>query len=143
MLTRNEFINEVLNVYDVLDDMQRCIKDLRNEPKVASVTVSKEERDFIVDKFIMLAKKKIVEEATFSWKMVKAYRDEDGAVRYTIDSFDDWIDEKVDRRDLPDWLSFEDFKERCCDILYQEYVSDRKAALDKLEKEEAEESEGE
>ena len=74
--------------------------------------VSKEERDFIVDKFIMLAKKKIVEEATFSWKMVKAYRDEDGEVRYTIDSFDDWIDEKVDRRDLPEWLSFDDFKEQ-------------------------------
>lgn len=143
MLTRNEFINEVLKVYDTFDDMQRCINDLRNEPKVASVTVSKEERDLIADKFIMLAKKKIVEEATFSWKMVKAYRDEDGEVRYTIDSFDGWLDEKVDRRDLPEWLSFDDFKEQCCDILYKEYVSDRAAALDRLEKEEAEESEGE
>lgn len=143
MLPRKEFVNEVLDVYDVLDDMRRRIDDLRNAPKVISDTVSEEVHDLIADKFIMLAKKKIVEEVTFSWKMVKAYRDEDGAVRYTIDSFDDWIDEKVDRRDLPDWLSFEDFKDQCCDILYREYVSDRAAALDKLEKEEAEESEGE
>lgn len=143
MLTRNEFVNEVLAVYETIDEMQKCITELKNATKPISFEVTKEKRESIGDKFIDYAKRKIVEEVTFSWKMVNATRDEYGVVHYSIDSFDEWIDEKVDKRDLPEWLSFVDFKQQCCDIMYKEYVADRAAALDKLEKKEAEESEGE
>lgn len=142
MLSRNEFVSEVLAVYETIDYMQKSITELRNATKPISFEVSKEPRDSVSDKLIDYAKIKIVEEVTFSWKMIVANRDEYGIVHYTTDSFNEWIDEKVDKRDLPEWLSYEAFKEQCCDILYKEYLADRVAALDKLEEEEAEGSEG-
>ena len=148
MLTRNEAVAEVLAIYDEMDMIGNELLDLhqKREGERRSAAAASEcaggEPDPLTAKLCEFARHVIVDKALYRWKEIRANRLESGKVVYTPREFDGWLSAKVQRDELPSWMSYDEFVLACDGELRERYALEREAALDRLLEEEAEEKEG-
>lgn len=143
MLSRNEAIENVLFIYDTIDELAHRNVELDETLKRLKSEGGKrgeKEHDDIADAIYNVGRETIVRKVTYTWRDVRCER-VDGVVVYKPDDFETWVKMKVAAADLPEWLCFNDFKEYCGDILLEMYNKERFQALDVLKTEESEESE--
>lgn len=145
MLTRSEAVAEVLALYDEMDmmgnellDLHHKIEDERRSAAAASECAGGEP-DPLTAKLCEFAKDELICKVLYGWKEVRAKRGESGEVVYAPREFDGWLFAKVQRDELPSWMSYDEFVLACDGELREKYALERKAALDKLLEEEAEE----
>lgn len=141
MLSRNEVIDNVLLIYEILDELEH-----KNDSLVKTIEKMKSEReekhDSIADAIYKVGKETIAKKVTYAWHSVSCER-VDGVVVYKPNNFDAWVKMKVHVADLPEWLSLNDFKEYCSGVLWNRYDEERRQALGALKAEESDESEEE
>lgn len=148
MLTRNEAVNEVLAVYDEMDRMVDQLMNLHREREGERLAGMAREcagdaPDPMTAKLCEFAKRAIVGKALHGWREICAKRLESGEVVYSPRKFDGWLSVKVQRDELPSWMSYDEFIVACYGELREMYELERKAAFDSLMKKEAKKKEKE
>ena len=153
MLTRNEAVNEVLAVYDEMDRIVDNLMNLHREREGERLAgMAREcaggEPDPLTAKLCEFAKRAIIDKVLHGWREVRAKRLESGEVVYQPRKFEGWLSAKVQRKELPSWMSYDEFVVVCDGELREIYALEHKVALGRLlekeakKKEEAEEEGG-
>lgn len=126
MIKRQELVNDILDLYDYIDVLEKENERLKN----AVPKNFKKEKDvsFIDVLMIERGKKEIFNYATCSWYTVDCNYDEEAGT-YNFTSYDKWLDKKITCDRIPSSMSFEDFTAYFKSELLETYKKEKEEAL--------------
>ena len=127
MIKRQELVNDILDIYDYVDHLEKEVERLKpysiKEEKENSETLN--HIDYLM---ISIGKQKILDRCLYSWREVKAKYDEENDT-YNVTSYNDWLNEKLGRDKIPDNISFDEFRVYFRKELQEMYEKEKTEAL--------------
>lgn len=140
MLSQKEAVNEVLLVYEEMENLKRQNEELF---RIMTDNLRREERnrekiDTLTEKFERYGREMLAKQYANTWRDVFASRMENGDIRFDPDSFEEWASRKLDRREIPIHMSREDIFNALRSELYEIYDSEKEEAMKILLEKEAE-----
>lgn len=129
MIKRQELVNDILDIYDYADHLEKEVERLKpysiKEEKENSETLT--HIDYLM---ISIGKQKILDRCLYSWEEVKAKYDEENDT-YNVTSYNDWLNEKLRRDEIPDNISLDEFRVYFRKELQEMYEKEKSIALNK------------
>ena len=129
MIKRQELVNDILDIYDYVDHLEKEVERLKpysiKEEKENSETLN--HIDYLM---ISIGKQKILDRCLYSWKEVKAKYDEENDT-YNVTSYNDWLNDKLRRDEIPDNISLDEFRVYFRKELQEMYEKEKSIALNK------------
>ena len=129
MIKRQELVNDILDIYDYVDHLEKEVERLKpysiKEEKENSETLN--HIDYLM---ISIGKQKILDRCLYSWREVKAKHDEENDT-YNVTSYNDWLNEKLRRDEIPDNISLDEFRVYFRKELQEMYEKEKSIALNK------------
>lgn len=126
MITRQDLVNDILDVYDYIDALEMENERLKNAvPKIRS---AEKNVSFIDVLMIERGKKEIFNYSISSWQKVNCGYDEE-ANTYNFTSYDKWLEKKISCDRIPSSMSFEDFTTYFKTELLELYKKEKEEAL--------------
>lgn len=129
MIKRQELVNDILDIYDYVDHLEKEVERLKpysiKEEKENSETLN--HIDYLM---ISIGKQKILDRCLYSWREVKAKYDEEND-SYNVTSYNDWLKEKLRRDEIPDNISLDEFRVYFRKELQEMYEKEKSIALNK------------
>lgn len=129
MIKRQELVNDILDIYDYVDHLEKEVERLKpysiKEEKENSETLT--HIDYLM---ISIGKQKILDRCLYSWKEVKAKYDEENDT-YNVTSYNNWLNEKLRRDEIPDSFSLDEFRVYFRKELQEMYEKEKLIALNK------------
>lgn len=143
MLSQKEAVNEVLSLYEEMENLKRqndelfriMTDNLRREKK------NSEETNQLTEKLVRYGREMLAKQYADTWRDVFASRTENGDIRFDPSSFEEWASRKLDRRDAPSHMSREDVLNTLRSELHDIYDSEKEEARKILLEKEAESKE--
>lgn len=140
MLSQKEAVNEVLSLYEEIENLKRqndelfriMTDNLRREKK------NSEETNQLTEKLVRYGREMLAKQYANTWRDVFASRTENGDIRFDPSSFEEWVSRKLDRRDAPSHMSREDVFNALHDEMSEIYDSEKEEAKKILLEKEAE-----
>lgn len=127
MIKRQELVNDILDIYDYVDHLEKEVERLKpysiKEEKENSETLN-----YIDYLMISIGKQKILDRCLYSWREVKAKYDEENDT-YNVTSYNDWLNEKLGRDKIPDSISLDEFRVYFRKELQEMYEKEKTIAL--------------
>lgn len=134
MIKRQELVNDILDIYDYVDHLEKDVERLKSysikEEKENSETLT--HIDYLM---ISIGKQKILDSCLYSWREVKAKYDEENDT-YNVTSYNNWLNEKLGRDKIPDSISLDEFRVYFRKELQEMYEKEKSIALNKAKVEE-------
>lgn len=131
MIKRQELVNDILDIYDYVDHLEKEVERLKpysiKEEKENSETLNLNHIDYLM---ISIGKQKILDRCLYSWREVKAKYDEENDT-YNVTSYNDWLNEKLGRDKIPDSISLDEFRVYFRKELQEMYEKEKSIALNK------------
>lgn len=129
MIKRQELVNDILDIYDYVDHLEKEVERLKpysiKEEKENSETLN--HIDYLM---ISIGKQKILDRCLYSWREVKAKYDEENDT-YNVTSYNDWLNDKLRRDEIPDNISLDEFRVYFRKELQEMYEKEKSIALNK------------
>lgn len=129
MIKRQELVNDILDIYDYVDHLEKEVERLKpysiKEEKENSETLN--HIDYLM---ISIGKQKILDRCLYSWREVKAKYDEENDT-YNVTLYNDWLNEKLRRDEIPDNISLDEFRVYFRKELQEMYEKEKSIALNK------------
>lgn len=129
MIKRQELVNDILDIYDYVDHLEKEVERLKpysiKEEKENSETLT--HIDYLM---ISVGKQKILDRCLCSWREVKAEYDEENDT-YNVTSYNNWLNEKLIRDELLDSISLDEFRAYFRKELQEMYEKEKSIALNK------------
>lgn len=129
MIKRQELVNDILDIYDYVDHLEKEVERLKpysiKEEKENSETLN--HIDYLM---ISIGKQKILDRCLYSWREIKAKYDEENDT-YNVTSYNDWLNEKLRRDEIPDNISLDEFRVYFRKELQEMYEKEKSIALNK------------
>lgn len=129
MIKRQELVNDILDIYDYVDHLEKEVERLKpysiKEEKENSETLN--HIDYLM---ISIGKQKILDRCLYSLREVKAKYDEENDT-YNVTSYNDWLNEKLRRDEIPDNISLDEFRVYFRKELQEMYEKEKSIALNK------------
>lgn len=129
MIKRQELVNDILDIYDYVDHLEKEVERLKpysiKEEKENSETLN--HIDYLM---ISIGKQKTLDRCLYSWREVKAKYDEENDT-YNVTSYNDWLKEKLRRDEIPDSFSLDEFRVYFRKELQEMYEKEKSIALNK------------
>lgn len=129
MIKRQELVNDILDIYDYVDHLEKEVERLKpysiKEEKENSETLN--HIDYLM---ISIGKQKILDRCLYNWREVKAKYDEENDT-YNVTSYNDWLNEKLRRDEIPDNISLDEFRVYFRKELQEMYEKEKLIALNK------------
>lgn len=129
MIKRQELVNDILDIYDYVDHLEKEVERLKpysiKEEKENSETLN--HIDYLM---ISIGKQKILDRCLYSWREVKAKYDEENDT-YNVTSYNDWLNKKLRRDEIPDNISLDEFRVYFRKELQEMYEKEKSIALNK------------
>lgn len=129
MIKRQELVNDILDIYDYVDHLEKEVERLKpysiKEEKENSETLN--HIDYLM---ISIGKQKILDRCLYSWREVKAKYDEENDT-YNVTSYNDWLNDKLSRDEIPDNISLDEFRVYFRKELQEMYEKEKSIALNK------------
>lgn len=129
MIKRQELVNDILDIYDYVDHLEKEVERLKpysiKEEKENSETLT--HIDYLM---ISVGKQKILDRCLYSWREVKAEYDEENDT-YNVTSYNNWLNEKLRRDELLDSISLDEFRAYFRKELQEMYEKEKSIALNK------------
>ena len=140
MLSQKEAVNEVISLYEEMENLKRQNEELF---RIMNDNLLREERnrekiDTLTEKFERYGREMLVKQYANTWRDVFASRTENGDILFDPDSFEEWASRKLDRREIPSHMSREDIFNALRSELYEIYDSEKEEAKKILLEKEAE-----
>ena len=127
MIKRQELVNDILDIYDYVDHLEKEVERLKpysiKEEKENSETLN--HIDYLM---ISIGKQKILDRCLYNWREVKAKYDEENDT-YNVTSYNDWLNEKLRRDEIPDNISLDEFRVYFRKELQEMYEKEKTKAL--------------
>lgn len=129
MIKRQELVNDILDIYDYVDHLEKEVERLKpysiKEEKENSETLN--HIDYLM---ISIGKQKILDRCLYNWREVKAKYDEENDT-YNVTSYNNWLNEKLRRDEIPDNISLDEFRVYFRKELQEIYEKEKSIALNK------------
>lgn len=129
MIKRQELVNDILDIYDYVDHLEKEVERLKpysiKEEKENSETLT--HIDYLM---ISVGKQKILDRCLYSWREVKAEYDEENDT-YNVTSYNNWLNKKLRRDEIPDSFSVDEFRVYFRKELQEMYEKEKSIALNK------------
>lgn len=127
MIKRQELVNDILDIYDYVDHLEKEVERLKpysiKEEKENSETLN--HIDYLM---ISIGKQKILNRCLYNWREVKAKYDEENDT-YNVTSYNNWLNEKLRRDEIPDNISLDEFRVYFRKELQEMYEKEKTKAL--------------
>lgn len=127
MIKRQELVNDILDIYDYVDHLEKEVERLKpysiKEEKENSETLN--HIDYLM---ISIGKQKILDRCLYNWREVKAKYDEENDT-YNVTSYNNWLNEKLRRDEIPDNISLNEFRVYFRKELQEMYEKEKTKAL--------------
>jgi hypothetical protein len=127
MIKRQELVNDILDIYDYVDHLEKEVERLKpysiKEEKENSETLN--HIDYLM---ISIGKQKILDRCLYNWREVKAKYDEENDT-YNVTSYNNWLNEKLRRDEIPDNISLDEFRVYFRKELQEMYEKEKTKAL--------------
>ena len=127
MIKRQELVNDILDIYDYVDHLEKEVERLKHysikEEKENSETLN--HIDYLM---ISIGKQKILDRCLYNWREVKAKYDEENDT-YNVTSYNNWLNEKLRRDEIPDNISLDEFRVYFRKELQEMYEKEKTKAL--------------
>ena len=138
MLNKKEAVCEVISLYDERDRLIRENEELCTKLNQLREERKREKIDTLTEKFERYGREMLAKQYANTWRDVFASRKENGDIRFDPDSFEEWANRKLDRREIPSHMSREDIFNALRNELYDIYDSEKEEAKKILLENEAE-----
>ena len=138
MLNKKEAVCEVISLYDERDRLIRENEELCTKLNQLREERKREKIDTLTEKFERYGREMLAKQYANTWRDVFASRKENGDIRFDPDSFEEWANRKLDRREIPSHMSREDIFNALRNELYDIYDSEKEEAKKILLEKEAE-----
>lgn len=138
MLNKKEAVCEVLSLYDERDSLIRENEELCTKLNRLLEERNREKIDTLTEKLERYGREMLAKQYANTWRDVFASRMENGDIRFDPDSFEEWANRKLDRREIPSHMSREDVFNALHDELSEIYDSEKEEAKKILLEKEAE-----
>lgn len=129
MIKRQELVNDILDIYDYVDHLEKEVERLKpysiKEEKENSETLT--HIDYLM---ISVGKQKILDRCLYSWREVEAKYDEENDT-YNVTSYNNWLNKKIRRDELLDSISLDEFRAYFRKELQEMYEKEKSIALNK------------
>ena len=129
MIKRQELVNDILDIYDYVDHLEKEVERLKpysiKEEKENSETLN--HIDYLM---ISIGQQKILDRCLYNWREVKAKYDEENDT-YNVTSYNAWLNEKLRRDEIPDSISLDEFRVYFRKELQEIYEKEKSIALNK------------
>lgn len=140
MLSQKEAVNEVLSLYEEMENLKRQNEELF---RAINNNLLREERnrekiDTLTEKLAKYGREMLAKQYANTWRDAFASRTENGDIRFDPSSFEEWASRKLDRREIPSHMSREDIFNALRSELYDIYDSEKEEAMKLLLEKEAE-----
>lgn len=140
-MNKNEMIIEVINLYDENERLKNEIDRVTYyESATNSEQTEKNHISYIDHLMIEQGKKEVLKKVLYyTWKCVNVSYDEENDI-YKVTSYKEWLEEKMNRNNLPDKMSLDDFRTYFRKELQEMYEKEKEEAIrnKKAEREENE-----
>ena len=126
MIKKQELVNDILDLYDYVDHLEKeneKLKPYENQANESGETLS-----HIDYEMINLGKKRVLNEALYSWKSVDARYDEESDT-YIVTSYKEWLKNKISVSGIPDSISRDEFRTYFRKELQEMYEKEKAKAL--------------
>lgn len=129
-VSRMNVIKHVLETYEEVDNVRFENRMLRERLSAYEGSEQPEQVNvnWIEFELIKVGRKVILEKCVYAWRGVHIHTDEDGEVK-GIQTYESWLDEAINKDNLPEWISVKAFKEYFEDDLKAMYDARREKAL--------------
>ena len=138
MLSKKEAVCEVLSLYEERDNLIRENEELCTKLNRHVEERNREKIDTLTEKLARYGREMLVKQYANTWRDVFASRTENGDIRFDPDSFEEWASRKLDRREIPSYMSRDDIFNALHDELSEIYDSEKEEAKKILLEKEAE-----
>ena len=128
MLNKKEAVCEVLSLYDERDSLIRENEELCTKLNRLLEERNREKIDTLTEKLARCGREMLAKQYANTWRDVFASRMENGDIRFSPDSFEEWASRKLDRREIPSHMSREDVFNALRSELYDIYDSEKEEA---------------
>ena len=137
MLSQKEAVNEVMSLYEernrlIRENEELCIKINRLFEKKKD-----EEKNSITEKLARCGREMLAKQYANTWRDAFASRTENGDIRFDPSSFEEWASRKLDRLEIPSYMSRDDIFNTLRSELYDIYDSEKEEAREFLLEQEA------
>ena len=137
MLSQKEAINEVISLYEERNRLIRANEELCIKINRMCEKKKDEEKNSITEKFARCGREMLAKQYADTWRDVFASRTENGDIRFDPSSFEEWASRKLDRLEIPRYMSRDDIFNALRSELYEIYDSEKVDAREFLLEKEA------
>lgn len=137
MLNQKEAVNEVLSVYEEMENLKQQNEELF---RAMNNNLLREERnrekiDTLTEKLAKYGHNILMMEFSRAWNVITASYPDGEGIDFTPRTFEKWIDEKLKRISIPDYMSKNDVISAMYNELFDLYQKEKEEAKEILLKE--------
>ena len=137
MLSQKEAINEVISLYEERNRLIRANEELCIKINRLFEKKKDEEKNSITEKLARCGREMLAKQYANTWRDAFASRTENGDIRFDPSSFEEWASRKLDRLEIPRYMSRDDIFNALRSELYEIYDSEKEEAMKFLLEKEA------
>ena len=126
MIKRQELVNNILDLYDYVDHLEKENEKLK--PYASTQNGDGETLSHIDYEMIDIGKQYILNNALYSWKEVDVKYDEESDT-YIVTRYEKWLKEKINISSIPDSISLDEFRVYFRKELQEMYEKEKTKAL--------------
>lgn len=128
MIKRQELVNDILDLYDYVDHLEKEVERLKPYAMKQNVEKDGETLSHIDYEMIDLGKQRTLNNSLYSWREVSASYDEENDT-YKVTSYKDWLKQKINLNEIPDNISLDEFRVYFRNELLAMYEKEKEKAL--------------
>ena len=137
MLSQKEAVNEVMSLYEEINRLIRANEELCIKINRMCEKKKDEEKNSITEKLARCGREMLAKQYANTWRDVFASRTENGDIRFDPSSFEEWASRKLDRLEIPSYMSRDDIFNTLRSELYDIYDREKEEAREFLLEKEA------
>lgn len=126
MIKRQDFVNDILDVYDYIDTLE--LENERLKGYIPKVQTQEKVPTFIDVLMIEEGKKEILRKVLYSWNRVDCNYDDEKDT-YSVTPYIKWLNRKIEHEKIPSSMSFNDFTIYFKSELLEMYKKEKEEAL--------------
>lgn len=127
MIKRQELVNDILDIYDYVDHLEKEVERLKPYSNVER-NANKKQLSHIDYEMINIGKQRVLYDVLYSWHEVNVSYDEESDT-YNATSYKNWLKEKVNPSKIPDSISLDEFRVYFRKELQEMYEKEKTKAL--------------
>lgn len=127
MIKRQELVNDILDIYDYVDHLEKEVERLKPYSNVER-NANEKQLSHIDYEMINIGKQRVLYDVLYSWHEVNVSYDEESDT-YNATSYKNWLKEKVNPSEIPDSISLDEFRVYFRKELQEMYEKEKTKAL--------------